>query len=474
MLFVLPITSMPIVEKILGSENVASPSIIFLALLVILWLIPYLLKKGEIQSLSIPLLIFFGCALLSTFAAFFINLPQFKDFSFLKSNFQSIATLIIGICFYLLVSSFPQKEDDLSRSLRVINWSGLVMLLWAAIQAISWFGFHKYPGWMFNFQGFFSARVLYHNRVTGFALEPSWLAHQLNMLYLPIWLASSVRRYSSHSFKLFSFSFENLLLFAGFITLILTLSRGGYIAFLLMLSVFVIQLNIKLINYLKNYWLKKRGKKDVITSQTKIFTVVLSLSLIIGYLLLLLSGLFILSKVDKRMKDIFNFSPNVKNPFLGYLNNLQVGERTVYWLTGWEIFNDHPVLGVGLGNAGFFFPEKMPSYGWTLVEVRQLIYRSDILLNIKNLWVRLLAETGIVGFSVFISWLIFLIANLKKYLNNSHKLVSVLAFVGLLVIIALPAEGFSVDSFAMPYFWISLGLMTANLRIQSETEFSKK
>ena len=473
MLFVLPITSMPIIARILGSSSVASPAILFLAFLVLIWFVPYIFKKGKIPSHSLPLLVFFCFALLSTCTAFFINIPPFKDFSIIKENISALASLVIGISFYLVTSLFPQDEEDITRAMRIINWGGLILLCWVAIQAISWFGFHRYSTWMFDYQGIFSSRVLYHNRVTGFALEPSWLAHQLNMLYLPIWLAATVKKFSSHSFRILGLSLENVLLFAGIIALILTLSRGGYIAFLCMTSIILIQLNEKLIKYLTGIWQNRRRKQQPSPHQTRVLTIILSLLLISAYIVTIFVGAIVLSKVDRRMKNIFDFSTNSNNPILSYFNDLQAGERAIYWLTGWQIFNDHPILGVGLGNAGFFFPEKIPAYGWTLVEVRRLAFHSDILLNIKNLWVRLLAETGVIGFSIFISWLVSLCLLLKNFVLEKKKLTSVLALVGIFVLIALPAEGFSIDSFALPFFWISLGLSTTILRVKNNSNAEK-
>jgi len=89
-----------------------------------------------------------------------------------------------------------------------------------------------------------------------------------------------------------------------------------------------------------------------------------------------------------------------------------------------------------------------------------------VLLNLKNLWVRLLAETGIVGFSVFVSWLFTLVLTGVNFLKNNKKIISTLTLAGLFTIVALLAEGFSVDSFALPYFWVSLGLMTSAINLQ--------
>ena len=466
MLFFVPITSMPQLARLLGSDTVAAPSMIFLIGLVILWLIPYLYKGGTLPIQSIPLIVFFCVALLSTVAAFFIDIPTYKDFSVLSSNFQSIATLMIGICFYLVVSTFPKDDEILLRALRIINWAGFIVLVWAAMQIIAWHGFGHYPKWMFDLQGVISSRVLYRNRVTGMALEPSWFAHQLNLLFIPLWFAATIRKFSSHKWKVLGFTFENILFLCGVGALLLTLSRIGYLAFLCMISVVLVIINIRIVKYVSELILKKSDKENPSTQvRKKTIRLVLTLILILLYCILLLAGLYVLSKIDPRMQDIFNFSKDQDkdNPILRYLNNMQVGERVVYWMAGWDIFDNYPILGVGLGNAGFFLPQKITPYGWTLIEVRKLTYRMHVLLNIKNLWVRLLAETGIVGFSVFIGWLMNLAFNGFKLIAHKKKMVASLSLTGIFVLVALAAEGFSIDSFALPYLWISLGLMTGIL-----------
>ena len=75
-------------------------------------------------------------------------------------------------------------------------------------------------------------------------------------------------------------------------------------------------------------------------------------------------------------------------------------ERTVYWLNGWNVFNQYPWLGVGLGNAGFFFPKLAPAIGWATFEIRNVLFYLNQLPNVKSFWFRLLAETGLVGFSI--------------------------------------------------------------------------
>lgn len=380
---------------------------------------------------------------------------------------QSIVTLLIGLGFFIISTTYPKNDEILKKSLRIINWSGLIMLVWASIQILSWLLFHKYFEWMFNFQGIISSRVLYHNRTTGFALEPSWFSHQLNMLYIPLWLSASLKKYSSHSTKILGLTFESFLLFGGIFALFFTFSRGGFIAFLSMVTLVFIYFNLRFINKIKTLWNRRvqLATRVYLKNVSKLIPVLISIVLIIFYLSVIVLGAFTLSKIDPRMKNLFEFKTDKENPLLTYFNNLQFGERAVYWLSGWEIFGDHPIFGVGLGNAGFFFPSKITPYGWTLIEIRRLMYEENVLLNIKSLWVRILAETGIVGFSIFVTWLVLLVTAFIKIMHNKVSLYSMAGLAGIFIIAALPAEGFSIDSFALPYLWIGLGLTSSAIRL---------
>jgi hypothetical protein len=152
-------------------------------------------------------------------------------------------------------------------------------------------------------------------------------------------------------------------------------------------------------------------------------------------------------------------------------------ERTVYWMDGWRIFNDYPLLGVGLGNAGFYFVPHLPAAGWQSIEVRAMVYANDGLPNIKSIWYRLLAETGIVGFSIFVTWLLVLWSSASKSLRSashpsaSHPVEGVegsrddtlrtVALAGQLALLAFVFEGFSVDTFGLPYLFIMAGLIAS-------------
>ena len=453
-IILLPISSMPLVRKMVGSDTVASPSIIPLIILCVIWLVYGLMGDLHLSKSVLPLALFFGFALVVTCLSFFYQLPAYKAFNEIGAPLNAIATLIIGSLFFITASSFPVFPKIKENTLRLLNWGGFFIILWSAMQAISWYSMNGYPQWMFNFQGLFSSRVLYRQRVTGFALEPSWLAHQLNLVYLPYWFSATLKRYSSFKFKFFRFSLENILLAAGIITLGLTLSRVGYLAFLSM-AIFVLwMIHKKLVNKICLWIIERKEMDHKPMFQTRRLV---SLGLICSYIFTAFALLVLYSRLDPRMMTLFSFQLDSDNPLLRYFNELKFGDSVIYWLAGWKIFNEYPVFGVGLGNAGFYIPQNIEPFGWSLIEVRRLINRELILLNIKSLWLRLLAESGIIGFSLFFGWLISLIAIFLKKIRSRIHINQVLGLMGILSLLAMIFEGFSIDSFAMPYWWVALG-----------------
>jgi O-antigen ligase len=370
-------------------------------------------------------------------------------------------TLAVGVSFYLVASTWPRDSQRLERTLRWINWSGMVLLLWCLVQAFFWYSDNRYPDWLRSIHELYSIGPLYRQRVSGFALEPSWLAHQLNLLYLPLWLAATVQRTSAHRLRVWKISLENILLVGGVVILLLTLSRIGMLAFLAMVAYLLVRGTLWFNRWLQNKALQSRLTRRIPEQMRRRVVPALVFSLLaLAYLLVFVGTGLLLSRIDTRMASLFQFKLGVDNPILQYANQLLFAARLVYWEAGWNIFNAHPILGVGLGDAGFYFAGQMSPFAWGLMEVRDLFYRTGNLLNIKSLWVRLLAETGIVGFSLFIAWLLAILSSALKIEKAPDRAPRVIALAGQMAIIGLVFEGFSVDTFAFPYFWFLFGLVT--------------
>lgn len=463
----LPFSNMPFVVKMLGSDSVGSPVILVSLSIIIIWLIPQVLKNKGFSSTWVPLILFLLVATISVLLSNFLEIPYSRGIEPIRENFEAMATVAIGASVFLVSSAYPKDKNALHFTMRMLNWGALFLVIWSIMQFIAWYGFHEYPKWMFDIQGLLSRRVFFRARISGFALEPSWLANMLNLVYIPLWLSATLKKFSSYRFRLFGFTIENLLLAVGIFILFFTLSRVGYLAFFLIMLVVGIW-GLKFIFHKLEQYLVRRTLKSSDSVERKRLSQRVRFIIVISFLVFILLSVFLTAlvvvRIDQRMARLFEFSLNSNNPVLEYFNNLKFGERTIYWIAGWKIFNDYPLMGVGLGNAGFFMPSRIIPYGWSMIEVRRILYREPYLLNIKSFWIRLLAETGIVGFSCFFAWYIDLFKRFRIPSMQKDGVIPVFILSGIFTLVAYLIEGFSIDSFAIPYFWVGTGLAISALR----------
>lgn len=164
--------------------------------------------------------------------------------------------------------------------------------------------------------------------------------------------------------------------------------------------------------------------------------------------------------IRTRISEIHYYFPNEEVYELS--NRLSFAERIIYWSTAFRTFSEHPLLGVGPGNAGFFFESNLPSYGRNLTEIQNVMNVHEFgFPNPKNLWVRILAENGILGFASFATWLCLLLGTSVVLWRRGGGYSQIIGLAGLISIITYFVEGFSLDTYALPQHWILLGFITA-------------
>ncbi len=469
LLLTLPVSSSPLIARFFGGASVAPLSLLPLMVLVITFLLPSIIKKKAIPGPAIPLMIFTLLTVFSIALSGFIKIPSFRGFNPLNSSLIDLLTLAVGICFYLVAIFTLESSDSLKHSLHWLNLGGVIIILYAFVQFLVWRLSHYYPELLRDIQDLVSiSGKLYDNRVTAFALEPSWLAHQLNVLYLPIWLAFTVHRSSIYQKRLLNkFTIENLLLLGGLFTLAATLSRIGWLS--------VGGLIVYLLIRWANFWKLKLSDKHrqniknvkLRWIRSSMFNIVYWLVLIVVLGLLGFAGIKLLSILDpKRMASVFALFDLQQYGILGWANRLEMAERFLYWMSAFYTFLAFPLFGVGLGNVGFFFSRNLNSFGYGSPEIMQQIIFNNSLVNAKNIWARLLAETGIVGFAGFIAWVYYqLRLSILLEQATEKSLLKAMGLAGILITICFVIEGFSLDSFGLPYYWIGFGLVMGAYRI---------
>jgi hypothetical protein len=470
----LPFTSFPILGWATNSQAAPLAAIPF-GVLLFLWFIPHVIRKNELPKEVLPILGFMMAAIVSSAAIYYMDVVHFENRTYFDQSARAIFTLSIGLLFYLVTSAWLRDSIAFRRALQWIHIGGAGMLLWGLLQAFIIFTMNgHFPAQLDNIRTWL---VIQNNavregaRLTSLAYEPSWFAHQLNMLYLPLWLAATYLKQSVFRVRILRLSIENILLAFGLVEFFLSRPRVGLAAFLLVIAFLFIKANITLGKTIGKSLIKRLQLRD---TRRKFIAVIIniSISLFLTVLYIGLAWLLIYmgAKFDERLALLFNPIPKAdlaiimamdENTLIYFGIQLRFLERVIYWLFGWYIFNDYPILGIGLGNTGFFASEYLHSVSWSSTEFRDLIFRLGFMINTKSFWIRILAETGLVGFSLFVTWLVGLWRSAVFLLSSSDSLFRLIGLAGQLALVAFLIEGFSLDSFALPYLWIIAGIITA-------------
>lgn len=469
----LPLTTFPPLFRLTGAI-VAPFSAIPLAILLLVWLVPYLLERGTFPAEVVPYLYFILVALLVTALSFFLNGYYARGKDFFDQSLRAFFTVAISLSFYLMVAAFPRDVRTLRQIMSLINIGGLLLILWTVMEIVVLrtrprvTDMPDFIRMIRNTLAIQSPSMIYTTRVTGFAYEPSWFVRQFNLLLLPIWMAAAFQRESIYKFRLWFLRVEDLLLAAGLFVFGASSPRIGLVALLASIGYLAVLLLIRLHRIILGWYLKKRTKPTKHLLGVKIILAILMVAVMVGF-----AASALLSYAELASQWDYRYALLLQSPFSGpdlfsmstteliYLaRDLAFFERVIYWLGGWQIFADYP-FGVGLGNAGFYFYDRMHGAGLESYEIRDVIYRANYLPNTKNLWTRLLSETGFIGLAVFIVWLYVLWRSAGLTRRSKSTELRIVGLAGQLFLLAFLLEGFSMDSFAMPYEWVMAGLISA-------------
>ena len=483
LLVTLPITSLPLLAALWGNPVVSPASIIPLALLVVIWLVPFIYGRGRLPKETSPLLFFLLFAALTSGLALFLSTTPFKGRTPLDREIRAIATLLLGIAFYAVTSTYVRNWSDLIKAIRLINIGAVALLIWAAVQsAFILFNDGYYPNAMIDIHRLISVRDPTQGRVVALAYEPSWLGNMLNLLYYPIWIGFVLTGRSAYKNRFLGLPFEVFFVASGAFAVFLGQSRIGMIGFIVLSAFVAVTLAWRAAEKVRLRIIVGSAGQNTTRALSALISLGTAMLVLVVFVILSYTLIYVAAKLEWGPEALFD-APVVqairKDPFYifsyPFARELRIAERAAYWRAALEVFKDHPIIGVGLGNVGYYFPEGIPAFGWRAPEVIKAVSPiTDIFPNAKNLWLRLLGETGIVGFTIFVVWLV-LIALRSSQLRKSHaRFGRTMGTVGFLALISVLVEGFSVDSFTFPYMWISLGLVSAAAMIAADELSSSK
>jgi O-antigen ligase len=148
------------------------------------------------------------------------------------------------------------------------------------------------------------------------------------------------------------------------------------------------------------------------------------------------------------------------------------GARGAYTYAALGAYEESPLFGVGLGASGFYMYDHLPDWSMTNVPeiARQLSPQSRQYPNPKNMYARLLAETGLLGFYLFFAFQFSLLGDVLTMLQRKNPLLRFLGVAGLFSWFAILVYNFTQDSFAIPNIWINFGILAGITAYGLESE----
>jgi len=272
-----------------------------------------------------------------------------------------------------------------------------------------------------NFRGFISIGYKgYDDRLHSICGEPSWFGVYLTF-GLPWILSYFIERIRLKYFVLYFFIF----LFSYF-----TFSRTVYIIFVIQTFVFSLIIGF----HDKNY--KKMLKYFIV---------------------------FCIPSILLFLNTAITSIISTQNKYAGS-NITRIGMQTA----AVKIGLDNPVFGVGLGQFGFNFPKYLPEWSLENPEIKSYLDPNDKFFPPSHgLFPRLIAETGFVGFFIYISMWVFIV--IKSVLRFVNRFECFLDLVILLSCVGFFLMGFTVDSFRYIIYWFMISLFW-----RLEYEFERK
>jgi hypothetical protein len=304
-------------------------------------------------------------------------------------------------------------------------------------------------------QRLLSVRDMHRYRVTGFSYEPSWFADQLVGLAIPFLIAAPLARFHLIGHDRKGRVLEYGLFGAEIIALLLTYSRGGVLG--LLVSVALVALLIGLPHW-RRAWSRLRDRNRLGRGRRLALRVALAVA---GVGIAVFGAASLVSRSDY-FALLWTRLWRIRNP-TAYLVSVGAGTRLALTQASWETFLDRPWIGVGLGQSGFYLLDRLPTWSYDRVKEVSLLFSptSIALPNPKNLWARLLSETGLAGSVPFAAFMLVLGAASVSLARRPEPLARYIGIAGCMSWAAALLAGFSLDSFALPTMWISMGIVTA-------------
>lgn len=359
---------------------------------------------------------------------------------------RALITLLVGLSFFVSAMWMNKNGDDLRFSVRWL-FAGLCLdLAWSGLQAVTFYTGLLNKAMVTHWQLVFSMRELVRtNRISGLAYEPAWLAGQLATTFIPFLFAAVLTNFRLTRLKWL----EPVLLAFSLLVLLATYSRGGLLVTVAAAGLTFIFLGRDVIRTSWTWFVSGfRGK-------------ILDALFRVGMILAVV-GIFAGAFLFLNQKNFFRRLWEIDATSLSeYMVDINAGARGAYSAGALAAFEEYPWTGVGLGGSGFYIYQNLPDWALTTVPeiAKQLDPGNHLYPNPKNLFVRLLAETGLIGFILYLAFQFYVLGETLNLLRQKESWARFAAVAGVFAWFAVTFYNFTQDSLTTPNIWLISGIM---------------
>ena len=355
-------------------------------------------------------------------------------------------TLFIGLVFFFSSVWMNKNEEDLRFSIKWI-FAGLILnIAWSGLQAVTFYTDLLDREMVTRWQLAFSMRELVRtNRISGLAFEPAWLAGQLATIYIPFLFAAVLTnfRLTRHRWL------EPILLALSLLVLLATYSRGGILTTVTAAGISFLFFGRDVLRSFWHWFI--RGFRNRVSGM------LLRIGMMAVVISALMGALFFLSQ-----KAIFRNLWEIDASSLSeYIIDINAGARGAYSAGAWTVYEKYPFMGSGLGTSGFYIYQNLPDWSLTTVPeiARQLSPENRLYPNPKNIYIRLFAETGLIGFILYLAFQLHLLGDMLSLYTRSELWTRFAAIAGVFAWFGVAFYNFTQDSFATPNIWLVSGIL---------------
>jgi O-antigen ligase len=447
----------------LGESTLVRPLALYpLAILLPLLLILAWRKKISlvIPGAFLALGAFVLFAIFSASIGSLLNPIPLRGQTFDARAIRALITLVIGIAFFVSAVWMNKDEADLRFTVTWI-FAGLCLnLAWSGLQAVTFYTKLLDKEMVTHWQLAFSMRELVRtNRISGLAYEPAWLAGQLATTFFPFLFAAVLTKYRITRLSWL----EPALLVLSTLVLLATYSRGGLLITVGVTGLVTLLFGRDVLRAIWNWFISGFRNKHLPSFLFRLSIVIVFIGAIAG------AAIFL------GQKNFFSrmWESNAEN-LSEYLVDINAGARGAYTVAAMGAFRESPLTGVGLGGSGFYIYQNLPDWSLTTVPeiAKQLNPSSRLYPNPKNLYVRLLAETGLLGFVLYLAFQFNILGEMLSLYKRQESWARFAMVAGIFAWLAIALYNLTQDSLTTPNLWIVPGILVGLAVHQSNKEVS--